>query len=122
MNKSIKTVGIIGAGLDKDISLNLLKEYKSIHIKTKDELTDENVSEWIKDGVMVVIIDSDGTRLEHPLLHINDKPFVITQCKYEDPENYLTQPNKDQIINQKDHYRSIQNKHSFKNNYKPYRK
>lgn len=116
-----KTIGIIGAGVDKDISLNLLKENETIHVKSKDDLTDDNVKEWIKDGVKVVIIDSDGTRLEHPSLHINDKPFVITQCDYDNVDRTVDfdRLNKKQ---RKYHYRSIQNKHSFKNNYKPYRK
>jgi len=123
MKNSIKTIGVIGSGLDKDISLNLLKEPKSVHINTKNELTNENINKWIKDGVKVIIIDSDGTRLEHPSLHINDEPFVITQYDYDKVAVYENILNiKENKKQRKDHYRSIQNKHSFKNNYKPYRK
>jgi len=119
MKKTIATIGIIDAGLDKDISLNLLKEAKTIHIKSKDDLTDNNVKEWIKDGVMIVIIDSDGTRLESPSLHINDKPFMITPCeRLEDVDIDVLIHGKMEKKQRKEHYRSIQNKHSFKNNYK----
>lgn len=120
MKDSIKKVGIIGSGLDRGVSLNLLKEPKSIHIKTKDELTNENVKHWVEDGVTVVIIDSDGTRLESPSLHIMDKPFIITHCDYTYVDEDILVHGKQEKKQRKEHYRAVQNKHSFKNNYKPY--
>lgn len=90
---------------------------KTLYIKDKEQLTDENIKKWIDEGITTIIVYSDNTVI-HNIRELN-KVFEI---KPNDYVKYVTlttddilRPNKKQ---QKQHYRSIQNKHTFKNNYK----